>query len=174
MVSRCRSRLVQWHSVSECEFSPPDFSRGDHGFGSSYPAKISAVRSGIVAARARLSGEEQAILYRCGEFGSAIRLTWQGERIGAARERIGAPTFELEQLDPAGEVVTEQGDQLADGKIEKTYVVACFELGRQAAAEISLNLGSAERAEMIDAGLTSIRTSEKTALFIKFFGVRQR
>src|SRR5262249_14410652 len=135
---------------------------------------IGAGRSGRVAARARLSGEEQAILYRCGEFGSAVRLPGQGVRIGAAREWICAPTLELERLDPAGGSAARQRDALADGKMEETDIIACFELGRQAAAEISLNLGSAERAEMIDAGFTPIRTSEKTALFIKLFGVRQR
>src|SRR5262249_59250175 len=105
---------------------------------------IGAGRSGRVAARARLSGEEQAILYRCGEFGSAVRLPGQGVRIGAAREWICAPTLELERLDPAGEVAAEQGDELADGKIEGTDIIACVEVGPQAAAPISLNLGSAE------------------------------
>ncbi len=113
--------------------------------------------SRIIAARARLSGEEQAIVHRCGEFGSAIRLAGQGVRIGAAREWISAPTFQLERLHPSGEIAAEQGDELADGKIDESNILSCLEFGCQAAAEISLDVGSAERAEMINASLAAIR-----------------
>src|SRR5207245_2124208 len=166
----CRSRLERCHPGAPLDISRPCLLGGNHRVGSSHPAKIGAMCSRIIAARARLSGEEQAIVHRCGEFGSAIRLAGQGVRIGAAREWIGAPTFQLERLHPSGEIAAKQGDELADGKIDESNIISCLEFGCQAAAEISLDVGSAERAEMINASLAVIRASEKTDLFIKLLG----
>ena len=115
--------------------SPSHPSGGNHGFGSSHTTKIGAVRSGIIAGRACLSGEEQAIVHRCGELGAAIRLPGQRVRIGAAREWIGAPAVKPERLHPSGEIVAEQGDEFANGKINESNVAACFEFERQAAAD---------------------------------------
>src|SRR5437016_2240094 len=56
------------------------------------------MRGGIIAARAGLAGEEQAIVHRRGELGTAVSLARQGIRVGAARERVDAPTMKLQRL----------------------------------------------------------------------------
>ena len=56
------------------------------------------MRGGIIAARAGLAGEEQAIVHRRGELGTAVSLARQGIRVGAARERVDTPTMKLQRL----------------------------------------------------------------------------
>ena len=56
------------------------------------------MRGGIIAARAGLAGEEQAIVHRRGELGTAVSLARQCIRVGAARERVDAPTMKLQRL----------------------------------------------------------------------------
>ena len=73
-----------------------------------------------------------------------------------------------------GEITAQEADQFTNGKIGECRRAARFESRRQAPAEITLDLRPSERPHVIDPGAAAVDASEKPAILLEFFGLRER
>ncbi len=138
--------------------------RRDHCVGGRKAREQGAVRGGEVVARARLAGKEQALINRRGEHSAAVGLTWQSERVGAAREGVAAPAMQRDRRDAGRKRVAEQTDQFSARKFEESRLSAQLQIGRVAAAEIALDQRSSERAQVIGRGGGAVGATKQTAV----------
>ena len=79
--------------------------------------------------------------------------------------------MQTNEAHPAAEIAAEQADQLRHREVLERRIAACFQLRRQASAEIRLDLRPAEGSEVIDARAAPVRASEKPAFLLEFIGI---
>src|SRR5690348_7774716 len=128
------------------------FARFDQLVGGRDSGDPPAVGCRKITLRAGFAGEKQAVVHRCCEDSAARSLAGQCIRIRTARERVRAPTVNMDRLYPARELAAEQRRQFRHCKIEKGGLAFSFEFSRVGAAEINFNLWASERAQMISRG----------------------
>ena len=148
--------------------------RRNRRIGRGDPGVKSAVRGREVAGGAGLAGEEQPIIDRVGQRRTAIRHARQRIRIGAARERVGAPVMHSKRLQPARERAAEQRAQFRYGEVEEAVLAFGFQRGGMAAAEIGLDHRPPERPQLVTGGRHAVGVTEYAAVWIEFVGIGKR
>src|SRR5216683_7525797 len=122
------------------------------------------MRGRVVVDRARLAGKEQPFVNRRGQHAARIGVTRPRVGIGAERIGVATPCRADDRAKLLAYVVAEMRRDLIDRITREGVGAFALEVPREAAAEIALDHGAAERPQVIAAGAELVGLSEQPSL----------